>query len=73
MIGLLPQQLRRHNDVVRFDFTDVELRQNIIPVDEAEQLVGGPTVQLSSFIGVDMRKRDILLGIHSGEYVTQKT
>ena len=38
---------------------DIEFRQNIIPVDEAEQLVCGPTVQLSSFIRVDMRKHQV--------------
>lgn len=59
MRRLLPQQFRRHNDVVRFDLADIELRQNIIPVDEAEQLVGRPTVQLSSFVGVDMRKHEV--------------
>ena len=57
--GLLLQQLRRQNNVVCLDFADIELRQNIIPVDEAEQLVCRPTVQLSSFIRVDMRKHQV--------------
>ena len=38
---------------------DIEFRQDVIPVDEAEQLVCGPTVQLSSFIRVDMRKYQV--------------
>lgn len=56
---LLLQQLRRHNNVIWLDFADIELKQNIISVDEAEQLVGGSAVQLSSFVGVDMRKHKV--------------
>ena len=57
--GLLLQQLRSENDVIRLDFADIELQQNIIPIEKAEQLVGRPAVQLFAFVGVDMRKHQV--------------
>ena len=43
---------------------DVKLSQNIIAVEEAEQLVCGPVVQLFSCVGIDVahHQRNIVLG-----------
>ena len=56
---LLPQQLRRQDDSIWLGFAEIEPRQNIIPVDEAEQLAGRPVVQLSSFVGVDTKNHKV--------------
>lgn len=51
-------------DVIGGNLADCELGQNIIAVEEAEQLVCGPVVQLFSCVGIDVihHKVDFRLG-----------
>ena len=48
------QQFRFKNDIVGMDALNVQVVQSIFAVEEAEQLVCGPVVQLLACIRVDM-------------------
>lgn len=63
LLGLFFQQPRCEIDVVSGNLADVQYIQNVLAVEEAEQLVCRPVVQLFSCVGIDVthHKSDIVL------------